>query len=250
MRTATLLLAGLGLFATAVLVAQPAAPQQFDIATIKTESVPPPPFVRWILPQANDPQHFQSYSRAMDLIRWAYAVKEFQVSGPEWLARAVFDVQATTARPSSETAMRQMLQTLLADRFKLKLHREVREFLIYALVADKDGVKIPLVAAEAGQEDRGEGAFEIGRGHLDSRGGTMSGLAMVLTHNVDRPVIDKTNLTGHYDFDLNYDPTGRVGFPFGAAIFAPIQTLDLKLEPQTETFEVLVIDAVERPSEK
>jgi uncharacterized protein (TIGR03435 family) len=77
----------------------------------------------------------------------------------------------------------------------------------------------------------------------------MAGFASLLTNNVDRPVIDKTGLTAGYNFDLPYDHSGP-GWRTGSAIFTAIQTLGLRLEPQTETLEVMVIDSAERPTER
>lgn len=91
-------------------------------------------------------------------------------------------------------------------------------------------------------------------GKLTARGATMGLFVQILTENLDRPVIDKTNLTGNYDFDLTYEgpswsPEEAGSYrPFGAAIFGPIQKLGLKLEPQKSPVEMLVIDSVDRPS--
>ena len=78
----------------------------------------------------------------------------------------------------------------------------------------------------------------------------MAMLAMILTDNLERPVIDKTGLAGHYDFNLTYEPgpSGPGFHPIGEAIFVPVQELGLKLESQKDTVEVLVIDSIERPS--
>lgn len=211
-----------------------------------------------MLPRANGSQRFEFLGDVAWLIEWSYDVRDFQVSGgPEWLGipgkfvageRAwpdadVFDVQATTGRPTSETEMKVMVRTLLAERFNLKLHRERRVLPVYALVVSKQGPK--LVPSES--SCRGEGCYTVGRGALISAGGTMDGLAAVLTNNVDRPVVDKTGLTGRYKFRLNF-PAEGAGWRTGSAIFAPIRDLGLQLEPQAETVEMLVIDSAEQPS--
>jgi uncharacterized protein (TIGR03435 family) len=78
----------------------------------------------------------------------------------------------------------------------------------------------------------------------------MAMLAMILTDNLERPVIDETGLSGHYDFNVTYEPSpAGIGFnPIGAAIFGPIQDLGLKLESQKNAVEVLVVDSIDRPS--
>jgi uncharacterized protein (TIGR03435 family) len=95
-----------------------------------------------------------------------------------------------------------MMQGLLADRFRLKMHRETREMDVYALVTGKSGAK--LVESPLGSPAEGRGV-NIVSGTMIARDATMPELVDVLTTNLDRPVIDKTNLTAHYDFDLNWD---------------------------------------------
>ena len=72
--------------------------------------------------------------------------------------------------------------------------------------------------------------------------------AMILTDNLERPVIDRTGLSGHYDFSLTFNDLQTNSAPIGASIFEPIQELGLKLEAQRETIQFLIIDSVNRPS--
>jgi uncharacterized protein (TIGR03435 family) len=189
----------------------------------------------------------------MGILEWAYGVRDFQVSGaPEWLKQELFDIDARAAHPSTEGQMKEMVQALLADRFKLKLHRATKAIPVYALVVGKDGPK--LAQAEARSLNRPYGDIIVPPGKLTAHGATMAYFVQILTENLDRPVVDKTNLTGHYDFDLTYDgpswgPEEAGSWrPFGAAIFGPIQTLGLRLEPQRSPVEMLVIDSVDHPS--
>lgn len=141
-----------------------------------------------------------------------------------------------------------MLQKLLADRFGLKVHRESREMPVYALVVGTNGPK--LTAAKEGSEPRGRG-INIAGGVLVARDGTMEEFVDVLTTNLDRPVIDRTNLTGRYDFSLAWDqqsvPAGPNWNPIGSALFTPVRELGLRLDAQKAPIEMLVIDSVERP---
>jgi len=202
-------------------------------------------------PRMINPQRFRAVSAItgpMGILEWAYDVRDFQVAeAPEWLSRQLFEVLATVDQPVREDQLKQMVRSLLADRFHLKLHRETREIPVYALVVAKNGPKF----APAKNDVPGPGDIEIRPGHLAAIGTTMALLSKILTENLERPVVDKTNLDGHYDFALNYDPpsTGTGFQPIGAAIFAPIQDLGLKLESQNAPFEVLVIDRIEKPSE-
>jgi uncharacterized protein (TIGR03435 family) len=241
-------------------VAQPvAAPLQFEVASVKPvpdlasgTNVPPGYFH---VPTMEDPQRFRArynVSGPLGILEWAYGVREFQVSGaPEWLKRESFAVDAVAEHPSTEGQIRQMVQQLLADRFRLKLHSETREIPVYALTVGKDGSK--LAEAKDATQNQGLGNIIVPPGKLTAHGAAMALFVQILTENLDRPVIDKTNLTGHYDFDLTYEgPSWSLEEhdwkPFGTAIFGPIQNLGLKLEPQKSPVKVLVIDSVDHPS--
>ncbi len=189
----------------------------------------------------------------MGILEWAYGVRDFQVLGaPAWLGRENFEIDARAEHPSTEDQIKQMVQVLLADRFKLKLHRETKEIPVYALMVSKDGPK--LAEGKARSLNRPLGDIMVPPGKLRAHGATMALFVQILTENLDRPVIDKTNLTGNYDFELTYegpswDPGEATSWrPFGEAIFGPIQKLGLKLEPQKSPVEVLVIDSVDHPS--
>jgi uncharacterized protein (TIGR03435 family) len=144
-----------------------------------------------------------------------------------------------------------MVQTLLRDRFGLKLHRDNREFAVCSLVPGKDG---PRMAAATGYDEVHGRGVNIESGLMVSRAGTMNELADVLTTNLDRPVIDKTNLDGRYDFTLTWDqpgasPNGGNWSPIGPALFTPIRDLGLRLDSQKASIEILVIDGIGHPTE-
>ena len=221
-----------------------------------------------IFPHRIDAQQFEATGTLADLIQWAYGLgRDFQVTGgPNWVgapyydssgervwpAAEVFEIHAMAQRPVNEAEMQQRIRDLLAVLFKLALHRETRPLPIYALVAGPQGPNLPPAIEPAPcQVPAGECGFptiggpEGGVHSIMARGATMSGFASLLTNNVDRPVVDKTGLTAGYSFDLPYEHSGP-GWRVGSAIFSAIQTLGLRLEPQTETMEVVVIDAAER----
>ncbi len=264
MRLVTVLLgvslAGFFLFMPGAARGQAPSNLEFEAASVKPiPQLPPGTSIRpgfIVVPSVDDPQRFRArfvVSGPLGILEWAYGVREFQVSGaPEWLKEELFDIDGRAERPVTEAEMKQMVQALLADRFKLKLHREAREISVYALTAGKDGPK--LTEGEARSLYRPKGDIVTPPGKLTAHGATMELFVQILTDNLDRPVIDKTNLTGNYDFELTYDgPPSNPEEPFawkpvGAAIFGPIQKLGLKLEPQKSPVEVLVIDSVDRPS--
>jgi uncharacterized protein (TIGR03435 family) len=174
-------------------------------------------------------------------IRRAYGVPPNRISGgPDWLTEERYDIVAKAAAAAPKARLMPMLQTLLEDRFQLRLHRETKELPIYALVAAKNGPKI-----RPGKEDGG--AEMGGATHLiDSRGMTMTALAGVLprlSQEVDRPVFDMTGLTGAFDITFDVDTDSS------QSIFTALQEqLGLKLEPRKAPVEVLIIDDAAKPS--
>jgi uncharacterized protein (TIGR03435 family) len=158
-----------------------------------------------------------------DYIGLAYAVKPFQIMGPEWLAQLRFDVAGKIPDGESAEKVNVMLQTLLADRFALELHRERRELPVYALTARDGGPKVtesaPLAEnppPSAGHVDvaasgtgrtvaldlGGGSSFNMANNRIEIRRMTMADAAEILERFVDRPVMDTTGLNGRYDLTL------------------------------------------------
>jgi uncharacterized protein (TIGR03435 family) len=211
------------------------------------------------------------------LIRQAYAMmnslddKFLRV--PDWAGTERYDIQAKVDPseiadlPKLSAAQRGlMLQALLADRFKLVTHHEVKEQPVYALVIAKNGPKLTESkpddtrpdGAEEAHNNKRPNAIHISRGHLAAQTISMPDLEVILTQIAGRTVLDKTRLKGSYDVTLNWapedgEPTLLNGVPqeeTRASIFTALQEqLGLKLESQKAPVEVLVIDHVERPSE-
>ena len=204
------------------------------------------------------------------LIREAYEVEDNQISGaPAWLDSERYDIEAKADKSVADELQklsfdqrlveyRRMLQALLGDRFQLTLHRETKELPVYALVIAKKGPKLQ----ETHPGDNDPTGMTFGWGLLKGEGVPIALLVRHLSRQqLDRPVVDKTGLTGKYDFTLKWIPDDRrtptVGQqgtddtpPPGPSIFTAIQEqLGLRLEPQKGPVEVLVIDHVERPSE-
>jgi uncharacterized protein (TIGR03435 family) len=163
------------------------------------------------------------------LLATAYNIKPSQIVGPDWLKSLTFEIHATIPKSSSKDQVPEMLQNLLADRFKLLAHRENREQPVYALVVSKGGLKLkkavddfPNTPEDSGSIiKRGEGRLDAtmsgtpkGKVHLSISIGengmvheeiskaTMADLAGVLTPMMDRPVVDMTDLKGSYQLTL------------------------------------------------
>jgi uncharacterized protein (TIGR03435 family) len=181
-------------------------------------------------------------------IRTAYGVESYRiVGGPDWFASERYDIVAKAASAAPKAQLMRMLQTLLEERFKLRVHRETQDIPIYALVVRKNGLKL-----HAGKED---GDTEVGgAAHLiDSRGMTMKFLAGVLSQSTQRlgqPVLDMTGLTGVFDITLDFAPDDAAAASDNAApdLFTALRGLGLTLEPRKSPMEVIVVDHAERPS--
>ncbi|HEV1286106.1 MAG TPA: TIGR03435 family protein [Bryobacteraceae bacterium] len=196
------------------------------------------------------------------LIMESYDVKAFQVSGgPGWIATDRWDILAKFDGVDGQiplAQMRPMLQAMMADRFKLKSHKETKEMPVYALVVEKNGLKM---ANHTGAERQ----FRPGDGSLIVKKGGTAALATWLSRQLGRVVIDKTDLTGEYDYKLEWTPDPRergpesIGLPpepprqraetNGPSIFTAVQEqLGLRLVSQKGPVEIVVIDSVEKPS--
>jgi len=181
-----------------------------------------------------------------DLIRLAYEVKDHQISGPPWLAGQKFEIDATLPEGATKAQAPAMLRTALEERFHLKLHREMRDMPVYALVADKKGAK--LKPAENGRAfvHGGQADESATVRHIMTRG-AVSAFADSLTKVAGRPVIDMTGLKGTFDFDLSYSELSATGAEVGPSLAHALQEqLGLRLEARKMKVEVLVIDSADK----
>ena len=197
------------------------------------------------------------------LIAAAYDLTPRAVSGgPDWVQSEHYEILALTpgdVRPTREEQMA-MLRTLLADRFKLTFHREEKKFSIYTLQLARSGPKLKDSTAAPDEPAALVSTVYPQRILLPARNTTMGQFASLLQRAVlDRPVVDKTGLTGRYDFDLEWAPDEtQFGGDIPAAsaqapsppFFTAIQQqLGLRLEATQGPIQALVLDTVERPSE-
>lgn len=174
------------------------------------------------------------------LIRYAYNVEDPQISGgAPWIDHDIYEINGKTAGKATPAQLKQMLQSLLADRFRLTIHRETRQLPVYSLIVAKGGSK--LHSLDDGSTGFSNGATFL-RGTME-----MPTLAAHLTQALHRTVIDNTGLKGNWKFDLHWaaeDSTSE------ASIFTAIQEqLGLKLESTKGPVSVIVIDRAEKPSE-
>lgn len=156
-----------------------------------------------------------------DFIGIAYRLKPYQISGPDWLASERFDIAATIPADASSRQIPERLQTLLADRFQMKVHHDKKEFPVYALQIGKGALKLQEEPAEPDPDDAGlvdvagtgsaQGvAVNLGHGasytfsnnRFEGKKLTMAQAAGNLERFLDRPIVDMTGLKGRYDFTL------------------------------------------------
>lgn len=248
------------------------------------------------------------------LLARAYGLKNYQVFGPSWIDSERFDINAKIPAGATQEQLNPMLQKLLADRFQMTVHRETKDLPIYALVVGKNGPKLKestgdakgtsaddalagrgvppppsggggqqammVVRSDSGGAGGGKGLrmrMRNGLSEITGTQATVSNLANMLSTQLNRPVVDETDLKGEYDITLDFAPddTVRPGGASGAFVFAgpgPVggaasgtpgaearepssapsifsavqNQLGLKLEPKKAPVETIVVDKAEK----
>ena len=237
------------------------------------------------MPQA--PDRFTRPNITLSLILvYAYQMSEFQIQGgPDWVRTRRFEIDAKAARIVSADQMRLMVRRLLAERFKLKTHLETRDLPRYALVLARNDKRLgprlkpsavdcpAIIAARrpdyklpTGPPQPGDPPLCLLRGRLGGGGQTMiaegqpmAAIAKLLQPQAGRVVVDKTGLTGTWDFELETELQIPVGLDIPPNAFgkpreglslstALPEQLGLKLESERGPAEVLVVDSVDLPT--
>jgi uncharacterized protein (TIGR03435 family) len=241
----------------------------YEVASIHQDLNPNP---RWNMYFTDDGVH------AMDVtLRWAlneaYGISDDRLwsGGPGWLDKTRFDIEAkydVAKYPNLTRDQRQaMLQDLLADRFKLAIHHESKEFPVYALVTAKGGAKLTETKPENLQKSKLYGVMCMHKGgrkgDIEMEGCTMTQFSDSLSgyarNDLGRRVIDQTGLNGYYTIALHWDPvntsdsssaTLEAPESDGPALFTAVkEQLGLELKPIQSPIDTLVIDHVEMPTE-
>jgi uncharacterized protein (TIGR03435 family) len=187
------------------------------------------------------------------LMKAAYRLDEASMSGgPGWLDTETFDISAKTTGKTDESQLRLMLQSLLADRFQLKVHRETKELSAFALgVAKKNGPDLHLADAPECVSGPCGNFRKSPDGRLTGERVSMNELARFLSGIAGRPVLDRTGLTGVFDLKLQVsrETSESAPDPPGASLFTAVrEQLGLKLEAIKAPVEFLVIDGAQKPT--
>ena len=176
-------------------------------------------------------------------VGYAYEIRNYQIVGPDWLRSELFDIVAKLPDGSTTKEVPRMLRALLEDRFGLKVHRETKEFPVYALEIAKGGLKMEELTADPSDAvdllnplnvsftaDRAGGTFSLGGGSYFTAGDkgvegkklSMTALTYMLTPFLDRPAIDMTGLKGVYDLELNISPEDLRAMQIRSAVNAGV----------------------------
>ncbi len=186
------------------------------------------------------------------LLKYAYGVRDFQIAQPpSWFDSQRYDIVAKSETDVPEESIKEMLQNLLADRFQLKFHRDPKEMQAYVLTVSKNGAKMtPVNTPEPGRVSRkGMGLIAGTHATAAQLAESLSDVALNGRYILDRPVLDRTGLSGVYDFTLTWTPETSTPDLSGPSLFTALQEqLGLKLETQKAQVEILVIDHVEKAS--
>ena len=227
-------------------------PPTFDVASIKPVA---PPYPSGGGPWTVNHGRFRAQTAAARwVIGWAYNLMPVQVhGGPDWIDRQLYEFDAEAERPDAgPDEVRAMVQTLLAERFKLVVHRETQETEAYTLVPGKKGSKM-----QEAKDGRKNYINWTGPGDVTFTECNMLGLINVLSGTLGSPVIDKTGLKGFYNFSLEFtnprflrpQSGGQLPADSNPDLLTAVQEqLGLKLEMQKNPVDILVIDHIEMPS--
>jgi uncharacterized protein (TIGR03435 family) len=266
---------------------KPAKPQAFDVVSIRLNQVASKQ-------QRNGPPQFGPTADGYRMVggplllpiitayipqTGAAAFMPDQIKGlPEWVTHDIYDIDARVSegdmaewqKPASQkTMLPAMMQSLLEDRFKLAVHRDIKDEPVYLLTVGKGGPKFkesdPTVEHPDGVKLPWGGVLVQSKGAPTLYGTSMASLATLLSslggQGAGRQIQDKTGLTGRYDItlkppDMGPPPPPSPGDAGGAAaasdptsmLFTLVEGLGLKLESGKQPVETLVIDHMERPS--
>lgn len=182
------------------------------------------------------------------LLQDAYRVKKYQVSGPDWIDTQRYDVVGKLPEGAPKEQVAAMLQSLLAERFRMSVHEEIRQDRIYALVVGKGGPHLTKSDVKEGRNDPVP-QLEVHDGRIEFRSATLDSFTTTLSAFLDSPVLDMTGIQGSFDISIKEDGGPPDSIPdsnFTSSILAAMQELGLKLESRLAPIRHIVVDSAEK----
>ncbi len=211
----------------------------------------------------SDINYFKGTNMSLqNLLQEGYNLQPDEISGgPKWVDSARFDIRAKIVETPPDELKglrrddhRRMIRELLADRFHLQVHTEIKTLPVYELVVARGGAKLPEIAPEH-QNDAfngiSSGSTSIHNGNLNAHFVSMASFAETMSGQVHRPVLDKTGMAGNYNFQLTWtrDDVPAVDDAAAPPLFTALEEqLGLKLVPTRGPVKTLVIDRADIPS--
>ena len=254
------------------------APQQegnqprFEVASVKS-SDPNPSSPLFIGMSADGAMVKYTNITLQDCIRGAYRVRDFQIVGPDWMTKARFEINARLPAGTSADQIPEMLQALLAERFKLEIRREMREHKVYALVVGDGGAKLKPAEAQTdnnsvkalGPDGKPRDLIEYGLRAdglwINAPAASIASLVWLMSRFTTWPVVDMTGIKGNYKFNLTFAPETTSNLPTGTApgldaaatpvepissVFDAVKPYGLRLEARKAPMETLIVTHLEK----
>jgi uncharacterized protein (TIGR03435 family) len=234
----------------------------FEVASVRENLIDFPNDPRYTgltdyVPRRSGDRISMRNSDLVSILSWAYHLTNanYELVAGRWEKNlwVAYDIEARAPGPPGDDDLRRMFQTLLEDRFNLKVHRETRELAAYDLVVLRGGPKLTLAPERPVKNSIGFGGSSCwielagGGSRLVGRGASMEELAVVLTGKMGAPVRDRTGITGSFDYGVAF--SNGVDASDAPFLTTAVHELGLNLEKARGKFEVLVIDRLEKPSD-
>jgi len=240
----------------------------FEVASVKASD--PNPQNSVLVGMAADPSRVRYANITLrDCIRGAFRTRDFQIVGPDWMANARFEIDAKLPAGASTDKIPEMLQALLADRFKLTTRRETKEMAVYALLVGNGGPKLKPTEVKIDEKTPLAMGTDGKPRAMVSFGGTASAITVnapsaslltfvgVTSRFTARPIVDLTGIDGLYDFTLTFAPEVSTGMPGGLredpagadpapSISDAVKKYGLRIESRKMPIEMLVVTNIER----
>jgi uncharacterized protein (TIGR03435 family) len=238
--------------ATILLASTAALGQTFEVASVKAAGTD----CRGKMSLDSQQVRYTNFS-LKGLVRDAYKAELYQLNTPDWFGDACYDVIAKLPAGASKEQVPSMLKALLQERFHMRAHLETRQDRVYALVVAKNGPRLKESKGESGQP---QGVTLRSDGHLEFTSATLASFSSALAVLIAHPVVNMTNIQGHFDITLNVTTEDLGGMNFAPAnvsadtaenkasssVFAAMQELGLKLESRRARIDHIVVDSADK----